>query len=376
MHPRYHRVPYVLGDSLTSTSNTAKFTEGSFRNDTEFPFEVYGVGFALAAAVASQATQNYRDVGISVADVARGISWTKSASYPRISTLIDLAGNRHDAAPNTDILQYNGTLWSFRRPTIIPPEGNMSIEMRNFVAATSATLGLALKGSLLVPAASARLVETADRFRYTVPWMGRLSANPIERGRPFGYAYPGWTPAGDAARRAPDGTPIIGYERVPYLMTSSQSEANGIATKFTEADFRNDSPFDVHVYAVGLSLAGAEANLATQNIYDVSLRVVDVLRNQEWSKAQVRCSSLVASNGSRMAVGQGSTWHSTKWDLGAGTILPPGGQLTAYMQNENTALGSMTLDVTFLGEQLVPVLEGTRWAEWYRRHIDAVPSYA
>jgi hypothetical protein len=275
----------------------------------------------------------------------------------------------------SDIVQYNGTRWDFRSPTILPPEGKLSVELRNFVASTSVNLAVTIHGSLLVPATSAKMVEVADRYRYSVPWMGKLASGPIGRPRPFGFAYPGWTPVGDAARRAPNGTPIIGYERAPYLLTSSQSEASGIPTVFTPADFRNDSPFDVHVYAVGLSLAGAEREFATQNIHDVSIRVVDVVRNQEWAKDQIRVSSLVASNGSRMSIGRGSTWHSTKWDLGPGTILPPGGQLTTYLRNEDTAVGSETLDVTFLGEMLLPVLEGTSYAEWFRRHAEAVPSY-
>ena len=371
-HPRYHRVPYVLGTNLATTAATGRFDEAAFRNDTQYPMEVYGIGFALAASLASPATQGYRDVGIAIVDTARDLSWVKSGAFPRVSTLVDLVGNVQNGS---DILQYNGTLWAFRTPTIVPPEGKLSVELRNYIANTSVNLALTVKGALLVPATSAKLIEVADRYRYSVPWMGKLSSMPVGRGRPFGFAYPGWTPVGDAARRAPNGTPLISYERFPYLLTSSQSEASGIPTVFTPADFRNDSPFDVHIYAAGLSLAGAEGEFATQNIHDVSLRVIDVARNQEWAKDQIRLSALVASNGSRMNIGRGSTWHSTKWDLGPGTVLPPSGQLTTYMRNESTGLGSMTLDVTFLGEQLIPVLEGTSYAEWFRRHVEAVPSY-
>ena len=377
-HQRYHRVPYVLGASLNTTAATDRFNEAQFRNDTAYPFEVYALGFDLANAVSSPADQGYRDVGIHIQDQSRNTPWTKGGNYPRVATLVDLVSNIHTGASGQDLQAFNGTRWSLRYPTIIPGRSKLGVSLRNYIAPTGVNLTVAVQGALIVPARPGLELDAVAHWDRAAAWSG-LGRNNLNQsiGPMMGRSWiPGSGPRSSEELAKQRNGAILAYERVPFVMASSQSEADGVPTIFPESDFRNDTDYDVHIYEVGMSLAGAEANYATQNMHDVSLRVVDVLRNREWSKSQIRAASLIYSNSSRMRIGQGTTWHSTKWDLGPGTVLPPGGNLRAFMQNMDTALGSQTLDLSFIGDMLIPIVAGTPHAEAFIQALNAVPTWA
>jgi hypothetical protein len=373
-----HRVPYVLGGSTSTSGNVARIAEQTFRNDTRYPMEVYGVGFSLANAASSAADQSYDQIGIALEmplpQASAGCkieaqSWQRAGFYPRIATLIDLVGNRPTGA---DLFAFNGARWRFRDPFLLPSKSAAQATLRNTTGVT-ATIDVVLLGALLVPpTADPRLFDLEKFSDGASAWTGLLPPDLEIRPAPFGRTPdPRWS---RALLQGPNRVDqILAYARHPYVLGGQLTLSAAGTMLFDDAGFRNETKYTFHAHEVGIALEEALDQYPAQNLRDIFIRIMDLTTGQDWMKTHQRASALVPLAGSRMEIGQGSVWMGTKMLLGPGTILPSGGGLQAEAYRDPAV--SMTLHLSIIGSLLVPIMGGTAHANVLRDHISAVPSW-
>lgn len=343
MQRRVHRVPYVLGTTLSQTGAVDTLLEGAFRNDTGWPLEIYGFGFSLGGSVASVANQNLGELGL-MFDAGR-VAWGRQGMYPPIATLVDLAGNSSGAAPGgADIFTFHGSRWSLRHPTVLRAGEQIVIGVLRIPASGTYAIDVSAIGALLTDVPDdARLSPIASRWDRAQPWTGALPPELAPRPFPFGLTPPrGWqVPAGEL------------YEYAPYVLTSQQTlTASGLAI-FPEADLRNTTQYDWVVHAVGMFTDGSLDGSPGQGPRDVNIHVYDLGARWPWSRLSHRFAALADYAGSIMGVGQGGVWTATKWNVGPGALVPPGAGLR--ITGANNLSESVTARISAIGELAIPV---------------------
>ena len=135
----YHRVPAILQtDALafgaaSGLGNAVPSQPFDLRNDTQYVMEIEAVGFALNGAVASPAVESLSRIGIKLTDLNRELPWFQRTGasdsnitvpgtelFARPSVLVDLASNFY-RTNGDDLLQWSGSRWSLRYPTLLLP---------------------------------------------------------------------------------------------------------------------------------------------------------------------------------------------------------------------------------------------------------------
>ena len=143
-HPTYERIPFVMFSRFTSAiaaSTSTQFPDADLRNDTGYDFEIWEVGFHTAnqEADSSPAANERPDVWlIKVTDLSRNMPWMKNQTMPAV--LIDVSGSGAI-----------GTKWKLRRPTLLPANGNLRVELTNDSSSLTILPRIAFVGFLLVP---------------------------------------------------------------------------------------------------------------------------------------------------------------------------------------------------------------------------------
>jgi hypothetical protein len=353
----YHRVPFVLRTDALSfgagsgLGNAVPTFPYDLRNDTQYVMEIEAVGFGLQGAVESPADESLSRVGIKIVDLNREVPWFQNAGatdssitvpgtelFARPSTLVDLASNFYRSNGN-DILQWSGNRWTLRYPTLLLPNATLNLRAFSYEARAQ-VITVSLIGSLLVPTLQGPIGDAALRL-----------------GRPWQVPPPH---KGD----------ILGYEWVPYVLYSEDTGTAGGSEFLPQQDFRNQSPYDMIIYEVGLYSSLLNASSASTASLP-ALRVVDASRNVEWGSRFQQIQRLWPGSTNRNAISnQQSQWFHTKWDLGPGTILPSGEKLQVFVQGASTGI----LGLAFIGALQRPVYDGTPYADAWRKHISASPA--